>query len=98
MPLVQCTYCGTSFPGRSTAKFCSRQCYLKNGADNAAARQQAAWKAIPKLYSCEFNEGVSCFPVGDCQKCGWNPNVAQKRLERILAKLLGAEGVLADGA
>lgn len=34
--------------------------------------------------SCKFNEGVDCFPLGrKCERCGWNPVVAQARLKKI---------------
>lgn len=35
-------------------------------------------------YSCKYNEGVGCAPVGrKCERCGWNPVVASERLLRI---------------
>ena len=35
-------------------------------------------------YSCKYNEGVGCSPVGrKCGSCGWNPAVAKERLLRI---------------
>ena len=35
-------------------------------------------------YSCKFNEGVSCHPIGrKCGTCGWNPEVARERLLQI---------------
>lgn len=34
--------------------------------------------------SCKFNEGVDCSPVGrHCEKFGWNPAIAQARLEKF---------------
>ena len=101
MPIIYCTYCGDSFQGKRDAKFCCIDCYKKQRWQDAAKRrsqQKAKWQLDgPGLDACVFNEGVACFPAGDCKKCGWNPAVAQKRLERILAKLLGVEEVLADG-
>ena len=33
-------------------------------------------------YRCQFNQGVLCPPVGRrCDRCGWNPEVSQKRGE-----------------
>ena len=33
---------------------------------------------------CRYNEEVSCCPARrHCDRCGWNPKVAQERLERI---------------
>lgn len=35
-------------------------------------------------YSCKYNEGVGCAPVGrNCEKCGWNPKVSKARLEKF---------------
>lgn len=35
-------------------------------------------------YCCQFNEGVSCHPdKHNCEKCGWNPEVARERLLQI---------------
>lgn len=33
---------------------------------------------------CRFNEEIPCSPANRrCDRCGWNPKVAQERLERI---------------
>ena len=38
-------------------------------------------------YSCKHNEGVSCPPLQrPCGSCGWNPVVANKRLEEYCRK------------
>lgn len=38
-------------------------------------------------YSCKYNEGVGCSPLGrKCEKCGWNPKVAQARLEKFCSE------------
>ncbi len=38
--------------------------------------------------SCQYNNGVDCFPgERHCEKCGWNPVVADKRLKQIVAEL-----------
>lgn len=38
-------------------------------------------------YSCKYNEGVVCHPtVRPCGSCGWNPAVAQERLEEFCKK------------
>ena len=35
-------------------------------------------------YSCQFNDGVGCHPKKHhCETCGWNPEVAKARLEKI---------------
>lgn len=96
MPVARCAYCGETTVKRAGRKYCSWECYIRNRAQNAG-RTPSHQKKEQWLDSCQYNEGISCFPVGDCTQCGWNPNVARKRLDRILAKLLGAEEVLADG-
>ena len=90
MALITCAYCGTLFPGRSNAKYCNQDCYRKARGEGLAE--------IPRmeLKECRFTDGVICEPEGDCSKCGWNPMVAQKRLDGILAGLLGVE-VKSDG-
>lgn len=38
-------------------------------------------------YSCIHNEGVGCHVTKhNCETCGWNPEVAQKRLEEYCRK------------
>ena len=90
MPVNTCVYCGTVFPGRKNAKYCNVDCYRRKQAEEVAAKPRLSQQTL-QMDSCQFNEGVSCFPVGDCDKCGWNPDVAQKRFDRILAKILGVE-------
>lgn len=36
--------------------------------------------------TCPHNEAVTC-ERKNCRKCGWNPNVAKRRLEKITGKL-----------
>lgn len=43
-------------------------------------------KDIDGRWICPHNRGVSC-ENRDCCRCGWNPEVAEKRTERILAGL-----------
>lgn len=34
--------------------------------------------------TCPHNEGVPCSIIGrHCEKCGWNPEVAEARLEKF---------------
>jgi hypothetical protein len=40
------------------------------------------------MYKCDFAENVEC-EKKKCSTCGWNPEVAQKRLEAIIAKMTG---------
>lgn len=44
-----------------------------------------SYESKKKLDSCQFNEGVGCeYKV--CGKCGWNPEIAAKRFEKIKAQ------------
>ena len=37
------------------------------------------WKRY-EIASCKWNEGVECVDLSQCDRCGWNPVVAQRRL------------------
>lgn len=41
----------------------------------------------PKPVPCPHNEWVFCFHTADCEKCGWNPDVAEARTEAIREEL-----------
>lgn len=44
-------------------------------------------KLIPiEERACRFNMFVTCDKFTDCQKCGWNPDVAKKRHEETMRK------------
>ena len=94
MPILNCAWCGDVFAAKSkTAKYCNISCYNKARAERYYSNSRLQREQMD-LDSCQYNSGVSCVPMGDCSKCGWNPEVARKRFERILARLLGAEEVL----
>lgn len=38
---------------------------------------------------CQYNQGVVCGKA-DCEHCGWNPDVAQARLDTILKRMEAA--------
>lgn len=41
-----------------------------------------------KTMVCPHNEGCSCTEAQrQCWKCGWNPKVAQKRIEKSMKKM-----------
>ena len=42
-----------------------------------------------EVKECRFNCEVLC-DIERCRRCGWNPEVAKKRIEKI-AKKVGAE-------
>lgn len=40
------------------------------------------------IFACPNNSAVSCHPSArNCAACGWNPDVAKARLEKICRKL-----------
>ena len=39
-----------------------------------------------KDMSCPHNDALIC-ERKNCRKCGWNPNVAKRRVEELLEKL-----------
>ena len=38
-----------------------------------------------KNKDCPYNNALEC-SVKNCTRCGWNPEVAQRRLDKILGK------------
>lgn len=38
-------------------------------------------RAIPPKWQCKNNCWVKCRNKTKCEKCGWNPEVAEKRIE-----------------
>lgn len=43
--------------------------------------------ASNEVTQCPHNEEVLCQHTADCEKCGWNPDVAERRLEAIREEL-----------
>lgn len=41
------------------------------------------------VHVCPYNSGVDCLHADECDRCGWNPGVADERLKRFLS---GADG------
>lgn len=74
----KCAVCGKrgmDTSNRQNRKFCSPECSelyyrRKNGVGIDKEDRQY----------CQFNDGVECYQR-KCGKCGWNPEVAKKRLE-----------------
>jgi hypothetical protein len=62
-----CLFCGQ--PNSSTrSAYCSDECRKK------------AWHR--RTECAANNEGLEC-STGDCNRCGWNPEVAQERMEAL---------------
>ena len=38
-------------------------------------------------FDCRYNKGVMCEMRSKCNKCGWNPAVNFRRLEKIRAEM-----------
>ncbi len=73
-----CIHCGIEFWSRlKDAKYCSRRCAAQtNNQKRAEAR---------RTFQCPHNPGVECNHK-TCGSCGWNPNVAQRRLDKFLSE------------
>lgn len=70
----KCKNCGETFhANRMDAVFCGRSCHAKY------CRKECKSEPIVKV-RCPYNEGVECMRV-KCETCGWNPDVAKRRME-----------------
>ena len=66
---ITCPVCGKRATIDSNCGiYCSPECR------NAARSAKYGWGEI----RCKFNDYVNC-GVQECEKCGWNPEVEQKR-------------------
>ena len=41
---------------------------------------------------CLYNDCVMCDEKGGCKRCGWNPVVAMRRVEKVREELLREKG------
>lgn len=75
-PIGNCLRCGSEFfKIRDEHKFCSRNC--------AHAYNQQKARDLAKVKSdCPHNDGLIC-AVKKCDTCGWNPEVASRRLAML---------------
>lgn len=74
-----CQFCGNKFKSfRDRKKFCSMDCYNKHR-ETLVAQGINAWQQT----LCRYNEGVAC-EDHQCDNCGWNPAVVQKRSEAMV--------------
>lgn len=77
-----CANCGSSFESTfKGAKFCGRSCSSQYTRKHIKEKSEMKTRVI----QCPNNEGVSCY-ADYCWKCGWNPAVAQRRLDKLLGK------------
>lgn len=76
MRVFNCVVCGTEAIDKSrtqSKKFCCENCAQ-------AYFRKAHGAAEDTRQRCRFNDGVVC-DKHKCRNCGWNPEVAKKRLE-----------------
>ena len=85
---VTCAMCGKKITDRSTnhAKlYCSAAC------NHLAYRIRNGMVAKAPTFSCIHNQYVEC-QIHNCGTCGWNPEVAQKRIEAFMREVeIGGE-------
>ncbi len=73
-----CVVCGKKGEARHGDKmYCSNRC-------NAIAFRRRHSNDTEQL--CRFNEGVTC-NGGDCSSCGWNPEIADQRMDMAMRRL-----------
>ena len=41
-------------------------------------------------HTCKFNKAIDCTEQ-KCEKCGWNPEVTEKRIEKLVNKFESKE-------
>lgn len=86
---VKCERCGlvfkTPYKGQ---RFCSHSC-ANRGANYVPKETKEnydttlEWNTYYGRWDCPYQEGVGCH-VRNCNKCGWNPDVAKARLEKYM--------------
>lgn len=83
-----CLYCDLKFMTPYKAqKFCCKTCanrgrYLIQ--ERGDFDRTLSWeKDEENKWQCPYQDGVSCHSR-KCNKCGWNPEVAKSRLDKIM--------------
>ena len=74
---TNCVICGKKITDRSTnhaRKYCSESCSYQGW------RIRNGLQAKKPAFLCVHNNYVEC-QIHNCRTCGWNPEVAQKRLD-----------------
>ena len=74
-----CAVCGAKGIDRSPAQkrmYCSDECNTR------AFRVRRGYELKTSIPSCIYNKEVLCLD-DDCESCGWNPKVEQKRKEAL---------------
>lgn len=83
----RCAFCGNPVHA-SYYRYCSRACAARARAGGIKVEMPVK-ELREGLYRCPHQTNVFCTDR-DCIRCGWNPEVAAKRSEKILKKLRGA--------
>lgn len=82
----KCPYCGIEFKtDRENQIFCCLACVNKGRASNDRGNfdHSLEWKRHHGKWDCPYQESVGCY-VRNCDKCGWNPDVAKARLKKYM--------------
>ena len=83
-----CLVCGATFlSSENDARYCGRRCYA---IDRFGSYGKPKRKPKP-VKQCPHNTACQCSDM-KCDRCGWNPKVAQMRSEEILKKRKEAMG------
>lgn len=78
--IVTCECCGEKFETRAkNAKYCSHYC-----ANQRYYERRVKKKKENKEPRCPNNRWVVCDNQCNCANCGWNPEVAQQRMDKVL--------------
>lgn len=81
----RCEYCGGPMSFYSK-RFCSTSCAARSrgGVERVEVDMSYDWKSAGGgLWQCRYKEFIQC-KDRNCAKCGWNPEVAQARLNAII--------------
>jgi hypothetical protein len=93
--LKKCPYCGKAFWGIKDQRYCGHSC--ANRGRREEEREQGeydrsiVWERDESgCWLCPYQFSVGC-KRRECNKCGWNPEVAKARTKEILRKLMAEE-------
>lgn len=75
---------GFEKPGMSTDHHAQYCCGNYNACATARMINTVRHEYIISV--CPHNSGVDCLHEDECERCGWNPVVAERRLQHFLAK------------
>ena len=86
MAVYVCEVCGAEFQDDTLRyrRFCSKNCSNKAHVQRYRDRE---YNKPPEEVPCHYNETVFCTNTKLCNSCGWNPEVAEARREKILKRM-----------